>query len=59
MSAFSFCERENMKMLLLKVRESSVHFRKPFAVQLAPTGTFKRIQASVQFFFATGCLKIW
>jgi len=53
MSNFSFCECENMKMLLPKVHESSVHFRKPFAGQLAPTGMVQQIgtviEASVKF----------
>jgi len=42
-----------MKTLLLKVHESSVHFRKPFAGQLAPTGMVQQIatviQASINF----------
>lgn len=48
MSDFSFCECENMKMLLLKVHESSVHIRKPFAGQLAPTGMVQLIAAVIQ-----------
>jgi len=32
-----------MKPLLLKVHESSVHFRKPFAGQLAPTGMVQQV----------------
>ena len=35
-----------MKMLLLKVHESSFHFRKTFAGQLAPTGM---VQQTLRF----------